>query len=368
MSIDSLPDDLLLEILARVPAEDIHEYARLVCRKWGRIIRGDRFARAHFRRTCSGLLLAEFSDAGSSPAFLAAAQGGIQISKLRCKIDFPVLAGCNGLILGMELAENYRQYHLDPTTKRFVVNPATNRRFELPPFGSIGGEFLSLGGLGFFGLAYVEATTEYKVVATWCDSSFVSVAYCAVFTLGVDESWRRVPIEQLNAHAQSLLLEDPVMTTEGFIHWGRGNDVMSMNVETEVITMSPGPLLPQDRKGKRHDFYYLSTGRHLSALTSCVPFVWEVWEMNGESGEWRKLANKIDLKAHKHKMIEFSRGTVRPVSWVKYPDVIAFSGYGSNGSCIIYNLDKDGIEFFKVSGNEDVLPVALHRNSLVWFS
>ncbi|KAL3629277.1 hypothetical protein CASFOL_026499 [Castilleja foliolosa] len=54
--IESLPDEVLFDVLVRLQARDIYDLARLVCRKWYHMIHTRTFIYAHLQRSTYGLL------------------------------------------------------------------------------------------------------------------------------------------------------------------------------------------------------------------------------------------------------------------------------------------------------------------------
>lgn len=126
---------------------------------------------------------------------------------------------------------------------------------------------------------------------------FLSLIQCGILTVGVDSSWRCVPNEHLSPRVIDLLLKKPLIT-EGFMHWpSGGNDVVSLNVETEAIAVTPLPHLPRDYyQGKGCRIEYLSTGRLLSMLISCAELSWDVWEMKPKTEKMEKVYKQDRLE------------------------------------------------------------------------
>lgn len=125
------------------------------------------------------------------------------------------------------------------------------------------------------------------------------------------------------------------LSTEGFIHWsykhsGR-DEVLSLNVETEIITCSHVPL-PQSYNAKR----YLSTGKNLSLLVAHGNSLWDVWEMEPGTGEWREVRHDIKFES------ETENEVLLPLGWVKYPEVLAMHSMEKVYTCFCYNLDTHG--------------------------
>ncbi|XP_057776202.1 uncharacterized protein LOC130995069 [Salvia miltiorrhiza] len=122
-NIESLPKELLFEILLRLPADHLYERARLVCRRWYRIIHSHAFINEKMHGATYGLLLSPVKG-NTLPLYVTAdADGGILKSELNHISKLGVLATCNGLVLELD-------------DKRFprLANPATRQSFLLPPY------------------------------------------------------------------------------------------------------------------------------------------------------------------------------------------------------------------------------------------
>ncbi|GFP95899.1 hypothetical protein PHJA_001734100 [Phtheirospermum japonicum] len=196
---------------------------------------------------------------------------------------------------------------------------------------------------------------------------------CDILTVGVDKSWRTIRGPHLSyADRLAIGLGRPMMT-QGFIHWvGAGDFILTMNVETEIITRHRRP----NPQGYGDLVTYLSTGgRLLSLLIACGELLWEVWEMEPESGEWRKLF-EIDLEDDKWTLERLRRSECRkykyliPIAWLKYPQVLVFglSVVPPPNFVLLYNL----VDIFDKLDLPNVINsyhrVFLHQNSLVWLT
>ncbi|KAH6833847.1 hypothetical protein C2S53_019411 [Perilla frutescens var. hirtella] len=380
-NIESLPDDVLFHVLACLPADYLYDIARLVCRRWYHIIHSHAFVSTQIQRSTSyGLLLSCYSLFESGhPVFVNATQcGRIETSVLSYKCRMSILCSCEGL--GLE-------FQLDFNCSRVphIINPATKQVFKLPSFPSRPGIRINYYlGCGF---AYAAASMEYKVVLplTEGDRRLEKIASVAILTAGVDTSWRHIPVESLSPDGRGLLSNYPLIT-EGFIHWvgDMSNRVVTLDVETEVLTMSEVPLPPPQPESFSHDTrdsnYFLSTGRFLTLVVANRGLRWQFWGMEPGTGEWRKVLPDVKLKRCRFKHVGskeekklFAReddGCLEPVGWVKYPEVLAlrFSEDSGGRTCIFYNLDTREI-------NSTVLPspcaahrASPHKNNLMWLS
>ncbi|CAA0828465.1 Unknown protein [Striga hermonthica] len=363
-SIESLPAELLFEILSRVPGQDIYE-ARLVCRKWYRTIHNRDFINAQLGHATYGLLLR--TQKHETDSFLIHARGGrAEISKFRCQRRCLVLTSCNGLMLEFE------KKNLDNI---YVSNPATGQIFVLPPY------VRGVNSLRLWGIAYASVSMEYKVVLPIRTGQF-SKERCYILTVGVDKSWRSVDLRHLSSEATRAFWSTPVIT-EGFIHWFcvRSNMGLTLNVETEIFTETPG-LRPSQHIHEDQTNIYLSTGKYLSLLRPCGEFSWQVWEMRPENGEWIKMGSFcLESQRRRFKqlglilpteantrLLSFRRRThVVPVGWVKYMEVLALSSADvSRRTIFIFNLVTGEFDEMELPSFRLDYKIMMHKSSLVW--
>ncbi|GER36999.1 F-box and associated interaction domains-containing protein [Striga asiatica] len=325
-SIESLPNDLLSDIIARLPPHDIRVPLGLVCRKWYHLTHHtpDLICRA----TSGGLLL-HCLFLPKELIFISMRQGRVEKSICRYELGRFIWASCNGLLLGF--------VNGDPYSVR-ILNPATKQCFTLPPFSKI--RYATL----LPAMAYAAASMKYKVVVrNFVDgSNGVRNLECRILTVGVDTTWRHVYTKHLSLNRKQLSHDFKPLITDGFVHWvwDSSTSVFSLNVETEIISNSEVPL-PRVHRNKRR--FYLSTGRYLSLLVALGNFSWQVWQMKPETGEWLKVFS-IDLEAENWRFDGFEdkvrQGVVLliPVGWLNYPDVLVFAPPITNFNCILYKV------------------------------
>ncbi|CAH9143673.1 unnamed protein product [Cuscuta epithymum] len=345
-SLMSLHDDMLFEVLTRVPAQDIYDAAMYVCRKWYRIIHTHKFIDAHLRHSPHGLLLR----CPHTPApFMVARQGQLETS-YSTKFKHRTSAGCNGLLLDID--------YNDTLWTPYIVNPVTKQVFVLPGIENVNGSEC-------FGISYAATSMVYKVVA------IVIGPQLKILTVGVDDSWRSVCTKHLRPLARSGLAEISPRTTEGFMHWLTSvSTVVTLNVETEMFEESSAPIPQGHGVPGNPGSTWVSTGSKLSYLMKFERFGWHVWEMEPESKEWRKLPD-IVIKDQKRKFqrLGLEKGQeVRPIGWIKYKELLAFtlSGVLFTFTVFVYNLVTH--EIVKVDlpdlvARHSAIP---HQNSLVW--
>ncbi|KAL3615556.1 hypothetical protein CASFOL_041217 [Castilleja foliolosa] len=329
-NISSLPDDIMFDILVRLPAQDIYDTARLVCPSWLKIIRTRDFYRAHIQQSTYGLLIQHRDPDYDQPVFFSTQNYQIEISYFSHKRK--VLSSCNGLLLD----------YLDIDKKDlYISNPATKRCFALPQLYANNRPF------GFAAMAYAAASNEYKVVRT--SSPYFNVhprfRCCAVLTVGVDKDW----------------------------------------TQTEIFTVHHVPR-PLRYDGEKYFIYrYLPMGSHLSMLIGrSNTFSWELWIMKPETGEWTNVTTSIDLEGEKLWTLNCR---LEPVGWSNLREVLVFkvrklntehdsqSYYTRFGLVrnhtrktqffIAYNVCTHEIVYFELECDKSTNHF-IHRNSLIW--
>ncbi|KAL3626467.1 hypothetical protein CASFOL_030016 [Castilleja foliolosa] len=361
-NIYSLPDELVFDILVHLPAQDIYSAVMTVCFKWYKIIHTHTFVNTHLHRSTYGLLIQNRVSQTTQLTFMALSrQGRVELTRLNYEPKYKIWfnSSCNGLIL---------EWDFKIQSGFYITNPATMQQFSLPPF---------FGPMCFIhsALAYASVSMEYKVVIVFRQENECS---CAILTVGVDESWRPIRTQHLSLQSKKLLIYNP-LTTEGFVHWASGgNYVLTLNVETEIITEYSVPSLSSG------SYHYYSAVKYLTLLIEFRGWYWEVWEMKPETGEWTKLPGiEIhDLKDRKGQILGWignrdtkfkSSGSssiiVRSVGWLKYKEVLLFKVYSPDMSlahrfCYAWNVRTEEIQFIELDSN--VHPFLVHRHSLVW--
>ncbi|GFQ02392.1 F-box protein at5g49610 [Phtheirospermum japonicum] len=372
-NIESLPDDIIIEILVRVPAQDIYNAAKLVSRRWYKLIRTHDFVRSHLQQSTCGLLIHNWNRNfnRNKPIFVATQKGRIEISNIDYKFTREVLSSCNGLIL-----ERGGPDHCD----LYITNPATKQHFALPTMKIMTPYIWSA-------IAYAAAAMKYKVVSSFfCHERNPASRGCVILTVGVDKDWtRRVNIQHLTRAAEGLLDQRP-LATQGFVHWAQGYNsdyVLSLNIETEIIKQFPVPPCLRRHDGEpklMYPYRYLPMGSHLSLVIGRSKFSWDqVWEMNPETGEWTMVASINDSEAREKWTFEGGLSALDcklwPIGWSKLGEVLVFrvimpsvyydNRFYPNELYIAYNVRANEIiDSFELKYYDSNI---VHRNSLAWW-
>ncbi|KAL3626468.1 hypothetical protein CASFOL_030017 [Castilleja foliolosa] len=371
-TINSLPDELVFEILLHLPAQDIYNAVMNVSRKWNQIIHTHTFVNTHLHRSTYGLLVQNRVSQPTQLSFIALSrQGRVELTRLNYKPNFKIWCNsCNGLILEWEREKTN-------LSGLYITNPATMQHFTLPPF------FEPMCFI-FSALAYASLSMVYKVVIVFSKEKECS---CAILTVGVDESWRPVRTQHLSLESKKRLFSRTPLTTQGFVHWASGGDfVLTLNVETEIITeyVVPSFVPSLSSRDTILSYHYYSAVKYLSLLIRRGGWCWEIWEMKPETGEWTKLSGikGKDLKDRRGEIVnwsfehdkEFNLSSSRmaalvPVGWLKYKEVLVFHVVrpGMNLAprfCMAWNVQSKETQFIELDSGENVF--LAHMNSLVW--
>ncbi|CAA0837312.1 Unknown protein [Striga hermonthica] len=375
---ESLSEDLLFNVLVRLPAQNIHDSARLVCRRWAQLTRSRDFTRAHLRHAGTGLLLQSKSSV-QDLIFISGGLGRAETSRLRHESGLVVWASSHGLVLAPSPSDSH--------TLR-IVNPGTTEYLDLPPVFRVGRYYQHS-----LCLMYVGATNEYKVVQvqfTMGVRGGADTYEYAVLTVGSDTSWRLVGTEdRLSRETMALLsISGSPLMTDGFLHWvpyGGGSTILTLDAETEVMTESRLPV-PLGREGKSE--FLLSGGKYLTLVVKKLggSFSWDVWEMSPETRVWRKTVS-IDLDEDE-RLKEFIRdrdgirffpedvleefmrdrdaNAVRffPVGWLNYPEVLVFAPSRA-GYCMLYWVRTREIESIGLPRAAASYEYMVHQSGLV---
>ncbi|KAL3626458.1 hypothetical protein CASFOL_030007 [Castilleja foliolosa] len=308
-NINSLPNELVFDILAQLPAQDIYAAVMTVCFKWYKIIHTHTFVNTHLHRSTYGLLVQNRVSETTQLTFMALSrQGRVELTWLNYEPKYEIWCNsCNGLILEWD-CENQCEF--------YITNPATMQQFYLPPFPHPTCFIYSA-------LVYASLSMDYKVIIVFRREKEWR---CAILTVSVDESWRLVRTQHLSLESKKLLIYNP-LTTEGFVHWanmGWSWEIWEMKPETGEWTKLSG-IKGNDLKDRR--------GEIISWLGKCDSSV-----------------------------------VLLPVGWLEYREVLVFDVMSLSLSldhrfCIAWNVRSKEIQFIKLDSNSDVFLV--HTNSLM---
>ncbi|KAG6664534.1 putative F-box protein At4g38870 [Carya illinoinensis] len=187
MYITDLPEDLLIEILSRVPAETLHQSARYVCKTWANAIRDPVFVRNQVLRAKPGLFVSKAEPRPLVPQqrridnfrFFEFKNGKFKLTDYEYEFAGEILGSSGGVALFKP------RNNLLCRTSLYVGNPLTGKVMKLPrPSGNL------CAFDRFSNIAFVPETGELKVINPRVDST--GKYHWEIVTVGVGMSWRRI--------------------------------------------------------------------------------------------------------------------------------------------------------------------------------
>ncbi|KAI8014755.1 F-box protein [Camellia lanceoleosa] len=223
----NLPEDIIFEILVKVPARDLHENVRLVCKAWKGMI--------------------------STSNFIA--QNALQVKPKLLIQSVTFTRPWYVKVKAMEVDEERLDYKLSD--------------FELPQSVRVRSSCNALG--------FDPCTKKYKVVHI-CTLLF----HFEIFTIdGSDNAWKRVcgPWEHPFEWPFDLdfCLNDPVLVNERFVHWYVNSDeyVISIDLSNERVIKTH---LPDRIEGiDNHRYTLLELDGYLSLVHNASNTQIDVW-------------------------------------------------------------------------------------------
>ncbi|XP_052210009.1 putative F-box protein At3g17490 isoform X2 [Diospyros lotus] len=344
--IQHLPEELIGNILSRIPAEMLHKSVRFVCKRWAYIICNPHFVEEHFRQAKSGLLLESISSVGRSN-FLELRDGLIQLTEIRHDHQLRVVGSCDGVALLIDLVNFSTLYVANPVTKEVAMLPS----LEVPMFP------LHCSNL----IVRVPSTGVYKVVhACFCSRK----CHWLVFTVGTDNAWRMFNCQQTFNSKDVDMDKFPVPVGQ-MIYW-TGFDFqvdgityfLGMEMNDETTHKVPFP------KTSREPHAYLRMGDYLASFsTTSADMKFEICVLKDwRRGEWARVYQvhmDIDREPFPCPFVYF------PVIWLNNEEVLVFEGLTMDSHFYFFCDVKSGETRFMNLGSSDCFAVYLHTNTLL---
>ncbi|XP_050217039.1 F-box protein At5g49610 [Mercurialis annua] len=126
-----LPDEVILQILARLPVKSLFR-AKTVCKLWYILISDNYFINLYNQLACKNpMVLVEISDSSESKCSLLCIDNLMGVSEF--SLDFlqgrvRVRASCNGLLCCSSIADKDVYYVCNPMTRQFRMLPRSRER------------------------------------------------------------------------------------------------------------------------------------------------------------------------------------------------------------------------------------------------
>ncbi|XP_059635036.1 F-box protein CPR1-like [Cornus florida] len=311
-SIKSLPNDVVMDILSRLPVKSLVRF-KCVSKSWLTLFTDPYFVKMHLNRSYEPnkkqlVFSCHIKEWRSAIVVFSG-----NIIEPSGKVDYPLnfecqsgkfLGCCDGLIL----------YSTSPYSsceeELHLLNPSTRKVKRLhPPFKSITGG-VSYGFGGAYGFGYDALTDDYKVVhIPYCHKSITTL-----YTRKTN-SWRRIqdiPYHVMCSAPAAALLN-------GALHWLTKDmsKIVSLNLEEEKFQVF---ILPAEFETQQREAYLVTVLR--GCLCVCVKIM-------GKSG-WRScefwVMKEYEKKENTHRYLEIP-------------------GDSQLGSLRRYDQDNDGDSF-----------------------
>ncbi|OMO49439.1 hypothetical protein COLO4_38551 [Corchorus olitorius] len=289
-------EDLLLEILLRVPAKPLVKF-KSVSKQWLSLISSPQFCRSHTHRhrdnasLTAAALLYRCGTSHLPPGGFHIVPLRNQCSKLPCfdylsDPDVEIVQSCNGLLLCRCIDRSY-------SLKYFVCNPTT-KRFKMLSFPQLEG-FVYAVNLAFDPLKSVH----YKIIAIrrllWVAPRFQIDIYSSK-----TDSWSP---KVVNFTTDYYVWFGLGVFCNGAIHWdSHSGDGKSLyfDVENKCLKEMPMPaqmlIAPQGSSRERNRFFGESWGRlHLTIAYLPPSLQFNVFEMATDYSNW-SLKYRVNLE------------------------------------------------------------------------
>ncbi|XP_073126132.1 uncharacterized protein [Henckelia pumila] len=339
----SLPQEIVFEILLRLPAQVIHDVMRRVYDEWKFVISTKAFIYNHLWNSTPGIIIMH-KHMRFNGIYVEMRRGRLEICKFDLMDFYLRGSSVNGLVLAAPKRKEGDKNAL------FIINPLTKQQEAV------------LWDINFesaITLALDEASMKYKAVRSLCPKP----PHCvSVLTIGVDNDWRYLDMKHVSERGQQALLDYP-FATRGYVHWMGNYSVLTLNVETETIYE-----FPSIKEFKEFSPYaYLAMGRNLSCCylpeqpESSGEYLMEVIEMNPETGEWTKLLS-FDLKPLSERFK--SSKSFEPFGVLGGGEVFLF---GYKKLCVAYNVQTREIQLFELEKRAGNYYSVAHVNSMIWY-
>ncbi|KAK9669750.1 hypothetical protein RND81_13G152000 [Saponaria officinalis] len=275
-----LPEEILFNILLRVPAKLLHEVVRCVSTQLFGIVTDPMFVRKHRQMSNAGFLIQNVKDK-SKISYIEADTTRLKLTEIQLPLPAPFMGSFNGFVLLHDLTKPYI-FH--------VMNPVTKVNFSLPPMTG----FCNYNSQVGFG---ITSSGLYKVVHISAKSTAKRVLM-RVFTLGVDTTWLFIDLKGISIGLKEMhaFMFCPRFIA-GFIYWINFLHFtgVALDVDTEIIyRFSPPEDLIREDIVRNDDtsIRFLSMGTCLGLFRqSQGGDTWRFWKLTCvKTNEWTEMA------------------------------------------------------------------------------
>lgn len=342
----SLPDDIFFRILILLPADFLHHYARYVCKAWASIISDPIFIKQQLNPSKSGLVI-QTPDLPHNAISLNLGQREFGIAPMNTNFSGQLISTIKGISLFHVVLSQGNLNVQIPEKENLYVGNLVTRKFKILPCPiALKERFLGCH------ITFVPQSCLYKVLC--CVRSF-RVRIWRVYTLGVNQSWRKldIPSTQVN---REYKLDKTSVSVGGVIYLSRAKGAISafdLNLETNYSVNIPNEFV--DKR-----YWICEMG---DSLSCGVNYKGEVHiYMLKDLGEWVKVHTIIEIVDKKR----FIFRSLVPVGWLKNGEIFVFiirnPGYWMDRHVVAYDVATGESMIHRDS---HAGKVHIHTNSLV---
>ncbi|KAK6138796.1 hypothetical protein DH2020_027460 [Rehmannia glutinosa] len=210
ISIPKLPDDVIIEILSRLPVQSILKF-RCVCKSWLSSISSQKFVKTHLKNSKKD------SDFRQHRIMLNC-RGNFKQFSVRSLLYEPIIDtfDTNDVAYNPTKSVNWVVGSCDglicvATNKKDLIlwNPSTRIFKRLPDFG------VEINQSGYFayGLGFDKSSDDYKIVGFFNNSWFLFEVTVKVYSLKSDQ-WKTI-----KSFEGRWLMDDPATFVNGKLYW-----------------------------------------------------------------------------------------------------------------------------------------------------
>ncbi|KAJ0089169.1 hypothetical protein Patl1_31729 [Pistacia atlantica] len=360
-----LPEEIIFEILKRVPAKYLHEKFRYVCKRWHNLISSSMFIAQNIPQNKSKLLHGVPTNKGKTVFSVGELVMDVD-SALDIKMNhIPtsrmgyIRSSCNGLILVDDPKEEGILYVMNLLTKSCATLPECPSHCPHP--------YVSCGAA----LGFDPLTREYKVVHIGEDNLF------EILTLGSsDNAWKTIPgpfEHSLERPIDFVRWTDPVSINGQVLHWDvETNDyIISMNISNEKWIKLE---LPGFAKKTERGFYLLvEMGGKLALVYSVSTTQIDIWILEDFEGKnWVKrhsiMADSVTYINRFKPSVPFKTAPnfkyLVVVATLRDGELMVFDHGFYSGSLYLYDVKKRELKELGMESNLSSYLIP-HRDSLI---
>ncbi|XP_054776548.1 uncharacterized protein LOC129285028 [Prosopis cineraria] len=259
----SLPEDVMFNILTRLPADWLHNSARFTCKSWAAMIHRSDFIQTHLLRAKPGIFLQSTRHPYGAHFLEVKDNGEYGVTALRLRFPGRYLNSCDGLIL----------FSQKDTVELHIVNPVTMQTLNVPKVLSSNLDCPPVA------IVRVPHTGKFKLFASLVQTqSEVCYSHWHVLRLGKDTSWTRFASEPGDFEFRCT----PIYCGGNDLYWITQDHVIVMDVDKETFRKY---LLPR----KHHEWctQFFKIENRLASIVFLGAKGYKIHIFDADSGKWR---------------------------------------------------------------------------------